>query len=146
MIWKETPNMESLGELYIAFFKYYSEDFLFDFDVVTIRDKKLLNRYRKANSTSCLTLDFNVDSGKAMAVEDPFDLSHNVARGVTIESRECIIQALRAERVSAEQFLQDNITSLDPSDLVKVGSQVQPHCYGDGVWMRKHPHSTFGLS
>ncbi|CAH1773302.1 unnamed protein product [Owenia fusiformis] len=64
-------NKESVAELWIGFLRFYTEVFNFKDYVISIRSIKPL---------SCLEKLWN---GKCIAIEDPFDLNHNLGAGVS---------------------------------------------------------------
>ncbi|CAF1405776.1 unnamed protein product [Adineta steineri] len=64
---KNGPNTLTAGELWIEFLRYYTEQFDYEKNVVTIRQFEPLERYKKGW--------FN----KTIAIEDPFNLTHNLA-------------------------------------------------------------------
>ena len=68
-------NKQSVGELWIGFLRYYTETFDWDNNVVCIRDNDVLTRKDK-NWTK-----------HRMAIEDPFELTHNLAAGVSPKSK-----------------------------------------------------------
>ena len=67
-------NKQSVGELWLGFLRYYTEIFDWDTYVVSIRSFNLMTRKSK-NWTK-----------HKMAIEDPFELTHNLAAGVTHKS------------------------------------------------------------
>ncbi|XP_025109953.1 terminal uridylyltransferase 7-like isoform X2 [Pomacea canaliculata] len=71
-VWKFfQKNKQTPGELWIGFFRYYLEEFSWKERVVTIRQKAPLTKFEK------------LWNGKCLAVEDPFDLSHNLGGGLS---------------------------------------------------------------
>ena len=67
-------NNSTIGELWLGFLRYYTEVFDWDNHVVCIRDTNPLTRKEK-NWTK-----------HRLAIEDPFELSHNLAAGVSHKS------------------------------------------------------------
>ncbi len=65
----------SSGALWIELLRYYTEQFNYDEHVVTIRKFEPLLRHEKGWFRPTL------------AVEDPFELSHNLAGGLSIRSK-----------------------------------------------------------
>jgi len=63
-------NHTSLSALWIGFLNYYSTFFEFDKNIIQIRQKRDLKMDEK-----------NWDE-KFMYIEDPFEITHNLARGV----------------------------------------------------------------
>ncbi|KAK6179643.1 hypothetical protein SNE40_011956 [Patella caerulea] len=74
-------NTQSIGELWLGLFKYYSEFPVKD-NVITIRQKGPLSRFEKLWNGECL------------AIEDPFDLSHNLGGGLSKKMNNYIFHAL----------------------------------------------------
>jgi terminal uridylyltransferase len=72
-------NKQSVGELWLGFLCYYTEKFDWNNNVVCIRDNDILTR-RSKNWTK-----------HRLAIEDPFELSHNLAAGVSHKSKNLII-------------------------------------------------------
>ena len=68
-------NNLTVGELWLGFLRYYTEVFDWENQVVCIRDPNPLTRKEK-NWTK-----------HRLAIEDPFELSHNLAAGVSHKSR-----------------------------------------------------------
>ncbi|KFP32248.1 Terminal uridylyltransferase 4, partial [Colius striatus] len=64
-------NTESLGELWLGLLRFYTEEFDFKEYVISIRQKKLLTTFEKQWTSKCI------------AIEDPFDLNHNLGAGVS---------------------------------------------------------------
>jgi terminal uridylyltransferase len=74
-VWPEFGrNEQSVGELWLGFLRYYTENFDWNNNVVSIRSNGELTRKAK-----------NWNKHK-MAIEDPFELSHNLAAGVSHKS------------------------------------------------------------
>ena len=80
--WK--ANNQTVGQLLIDFFIFYTEKFNFDKDVITIRQSGRLTKFEK-NWTSII------------AVEDPFLLTHNLSDALEISMvnyiKSCFIKA-----------------------------------------------------
>ncbi|KAK4473448.1 hypothetical protein MN116_002817 [Schistosoma mekongi] len=68
-LWKPANPEQSVGEIWLGFFRYYLFEFDHDTYVVTIRQKKLLVRFVKMWRS-------------LFAVEDPFNLNHNLTAGL----------------------------------------------------------------
>ncbi len=64
-----------MDELWLGFLRYYTEVFSFENHVVSIARRALLLRRDKAWFTECI------------AIEDPFDKSHNMGSGLTRRSK-----------------------------------------------------------
>ncbi|XP_065674483.1 terminal uridylyltransferase 4-like [Hydra vulgaris] len=70
-VWKDYgKNKQTLAELWIGFFNFYVEKFSFKRSVIAIRQKNSLSKFQKS------WLHYS------MAIEDPFDLDHNLAGSV----------------------------------------------------------------
>merc|ERR1719483_2022655 len=71
-LWPEGgQNQMSVAELWLGFLRFYVEEFNYREYVVCIRQKEELTRFEKLWNGQCL------------AIEDPFDLSHNLGSGLT---------------------------------------------------------------
>ena len=64
----------SIGQLWVKLFRYYTEEFNFTDNVITIKQLSPLTRLEKMWTTRCI------------AIEDPFDLSHNLGAGLSRKS------------------------------------------------------------
>ncbi|KAG7487658.1 hypothetical protein MATL_G00025850 [Megalops atlanticus] len=62
-------NHESVGELWLGLLRFYTEEFDFKDHVISIRQKKRLTTFEKQWTSKCI------------AIEDPFDLNHNLGAG-----------------------------------------------------------------
>ncbi|XP_018407991.1 PREDICTED: terminal uridylyltransferase 4 isoform X2 [Nanorana parkeri] len=74
-------NVESMGELWLGFLRFYTEEFDFKEYVISIRQKKLLTTFEKQWTSKCI------------AIEDPFDLNHNLGAGVSRKMTNFIMKA-----------------------------------------------------
>lgn len=74
-------NNASVGELWTGLFKFYTEEFKIDEYVVCIRQQEPLTRFEK------------LWNGKCVAIEDPFDLNHNLGGGLSRKMHQYIIKA-----------------------------------------------------
>ncbi|KIJ47359.1 hypothetical protein M422DRAFT_249215 [Sphaerobolus stellatus SS14] len=93
----QSSNTESVGELLIDFFKYYSRDFTYNTGVASIKmgllkksAKGWLNEYKDGR-----------DERNRFCIEDPFETDFNVARCVTKEG----LYAIRGEFMRASRIL-----------------------------------------
>lgn len=68
-------NHLSTGALWIEFLRFYTEQFNYDEHVVTIRQSQSLFKHEKGWFR------------QTVAIEDPFELSHNLAGGLSIKSK-----------------------------------------------------------
>jgi terminal uridylyltransferase len=66
-------NRQSVGELWLGFLRYYTETFDWENNVVCIR----------LGSSDCLTRKIKSWTKHRLAIEDPFELTHNLAAGVS---------------------------------------------------------------
>lgn len=72
-MWKN-ENKLSIGALWIEFLRFYTEQFNYE-HVVTIRQIEPLLKYEKGWFR------------QTIAIEDPFELSHNLAGGLSVKSK-----------------------------------------------------------
>ncbi|XP_077548761.1 terminal uridylyltransferase 4-like [Haemaphysalis longicornis] len=71
-VWSEFgQNNESVGELWLGMLRFYTEEFNFKKHVVCIRQKAPLSKLHKMWNSRCI------------AIEDPFNLHHNLGIGVS---------------------------------------------------------------
>lgn len=78
----ESPgNSESVGELWLGLLRFYTEDFDFKEHVVSIRQRRRLTTFEKQWTSKCI------------AIEDPFDLNHNLGAGVSRKMTNFIMKA-----------------------------------------------------
>ncbi|XP_057300256.1 terminal uridylyltransferase 4-like [Hydractinia symbiolongicarpus] len=63
-------NNQSVGELWIGLFRFYMEKFDFNRNVIAIKQHKKLSKFEKSWTHS------------SIAIEDPFNLNHNLGAGV----------------------------------------------------------------
>uniref|UniRef100_A0A7N8Y3V7 Terminal uridylyl transferase 4 n=1 Tax=Mastacembelus armatus TaxID=205130 RepID=A0A7N8Y3V7_9TELE len=75
------PNMESVGELWLGLLRFYTEEFDFKEHVISIRQQKRLTTFEKQWTSKCI------------AIEDPFDLNHNLGAGVSRKMTNFIMKA-----------------------------------------------------
>lgn len=76
----QSENHLSAGALWIELIRFYTEQFNYDEHVVTIRKKEPLLKYEKGWFR------------QTIAIEDPFELSHNLAGGLpprSISNEKC---------------------------------------------------------
>nr|XP_023674765.1 terminal uridylyltransferase 4 isoform X2 [Paramormyrops kingsleyae] len=74
-------NGESVGELWLGLLRFYTEEFDFKEHVISIRQRKRLTTFEKQWTSKCI------------AIEDPFDLSHNLGAGVSRKMTNFIMKA-----------------------------------------------------
>ncbi|XP_038142985.1 terminal uridylyltransferase 4 isoform X1 [Cyprinodon tularosa] len=75
------PNTESVGELWLGLLRFYTEEFDFKEHVISIRQQKRLTTFEKQWTSKCI------------AIEDPFDLNHNLGAGVSRKMTNFIMKA-----------------------------------------------------
>ncbi|XP_049844955.1 terminal uridylyltransferase 7-like [Schistocerca gregaria] len=80
-------NKTSVGSLWCELLNFYAEKFDFKSHVVSVRQKEPLLRFTKMWTTKC------------MAIEDPFDLNHNLASGLSKKMHLYIIKAFKKGQV-----------------------------------------------
>jgi len=67
-------NKESIADLWLGLLQFYTEEFPFNERVICIRRLAPLTKFEK------------LWNGYGIAVEDPFDLSHNLGSGLSCKS------------------------------------------------------------
>ena len=70
-------NKETVGSLWLGMLRFYTEEFDFTKFVVSIRKHKPLTRFEKLWMTPA----------RGMAIEDPFDLDHNLGGAASKKSK-----------------------------------------------------------
>jgi terminal uridylyltransferase len=68
-------NRQSVGTLWLGFLDYYARCFDEKNEVVCIRQSRVLSKFEKMWNSPCI------------AIEDPFDLSHNLGAGISRKSK-----------------------------------------------------------
>ncbi|XP_051980538.1 uncharacterized protein LOC127641568 [Xyrauchen texanus] len=80
--WPEyKKNKESVGELWLGLLQFYTEIFDFKENVICVRRKESLTTFKKQWTS------------KHLAIEDPFDLSHNLGAGLSRRMASFIMKA-----------------------------------------------------
>ncbi|XP_016430343.1 terminal uridylyltransferase 4 isoform X3 [Sinocyclocheilus rhinocerous] len=74
-------NKETVGELWLGLLRFYTEEFDFKECVISIRQRKRLTTFEKQWTSKCI------------AIEDPFDLNHNLGAGVSRKMTNFIMKA-----------------------------------------------------
>jgi len=125
---RKQKNSSSVSELWLGFLDFYSNTWDDKGMVVSIRRKQLLPKFEKLWSTECL------------AIEDPFDLSHNLGTGLTRRMWLYIKKAFLKAREhfgvepvplpSGVRKLQEHL--FDPELLVKEAPPQALNCYQCG--------------
>ncbi|XP_052775836.1 terminal uridylyltransferase 4-like [Mya arenaria] len=77
-----SKNIASVGELWLGFFRYFLEEFNLTEQVVTIRQFRTLSKFEK------------LWNGKCIAIEDPFDLNHNLGGALSRKMNQYIVSTL----------------------------------------------------
>ena len=67
-------NKDSVADLWLGLLRFYTEEFPFNERVVCIRRLAPLTKFEK------------LWNGYGIAIEDPFDLSHNLGSGLSVKS------------------------------------------------------------
>ncbi|KAI6118140.1 hypothetical protein F5141DRAFT_1212032 [Pisolithus sp. B1] len=138
--WRSS-NTETVAELLIDFFRYYSRDFAYSTGVASIR-AGLLKKESKGWQNDLSSSKFN-DSRERnrFCIEDPFETDFNVARCVTREGLYQIRgEFMRASRILAmrpralvalsqlcEEKVEDPHTAMPPPIFVPPRLSVPPH-------------------
>ena len=72
-------NKTPVGELWVQFLRFYTEEFDFKNTVISIRQHAVLTRFEK------------LWTSRSMAIEDPFNLSHNLGARLSWKSELSIL-------------------------------------------------------
>ncbi|KAI8850964.1 hypothetical protein BC829DRAFT_361269, partial [Chytridium lagenaria] len=99
----QSRNTESLGELIVAFFKYYSAEFPYVHGVASVRAGRVLSKEEKG-WTKERQQELNRSGGikdRFWLLEDPFEVSHNIGRPVDKET----LFEVRGEFIRASKYL-----------------------------------------
>ncbi|CAF2869190.1 unnamed protein product [Rotaria sp. Silwood2] len=108
-LWKN-ENKLSVGELWIEFLRFYTEEFNYDERVVTIRQIEPLLKYEKGWFR------------QTIAIEDPFELNHNLAGGLSIRNWTTIRRVLIRAR---QQFgLQSKDVDISKPDMQLIQVRI----------------------
>ncbi|TRY67979.1 hypothetical protein DNTS_035546 [Danionella cerebrum] len=78
---EKNQNRETVGELWLGLLRFYTEEFDFKEHVISIRQHKRLTTFEKQWTSKCI------------AIEDPFDLNHNLGAGVSRKMTNFIMKA-----------------------------------------------------
>ncbi|KAH3697170.1 hypothetical protein DPMN_084659, partial [Dreissena polymorpha] len=97
-VWPDfDKNTDTVGALWEGFFRYFLEEFNFDDQVVTIRQFERLTKFEK------------LWNGKCLAIEDPFDLNHNLGGGLSRKMNHYIMSTLvRARELYCISVIDDS--------------------------------------
>ncbi|KAJ3326605.1 hypothetical protein HDU76_012778 [Blyttiomyces sp. JEL0837] len=116
-------NQESLGELLVAFFKYYSAEFPYVHGVASVRAGRVLSKEEKGwtkERQQEINRNGSVKDRFWLCVEDPFEVSHNIGRPVDKET----LYDVRGEFIRASKFLCAGAS--DENVLAKVCERAPP--------------------
>uniref|UniRef100_A0A8D0QUZ0 RNA uridylyltransferase n=1 Tax=Sus scrofa TaxID=9823 RepID=A0A8D0QUZ0_PIG len=106
-------NTETLGELWLGLLRFYTEEFDFKEYVISIRQKKLLTTFEKQWTSKCI------------AIEDPFDLNHNLGAGVSRKMTNFIMKAfINGRKLFGTPFYP--LIGREASDSPSYSPQPQP--------------------
>ncbi|XP_029943097.1 terminal uridylyltransferase 4 [Salarias fasciatus] len=75
-------NRESVGALWLGLLRFYTEEFDFKEEVVSVRSRRKISSFQKEWTN------------KSINIEDPFDLNHNLGAGVSRKMTNFIMKAL----------------------------------------------------
>ncbi|TDL26858.1 hypothetical protein BD410DRAFT_763019 [Rickenella mellea] len=95
----QSSNTESVAELLIDFFRYYSRDFLYNSGVASIRAGLLQKESKGWQNQSDSRPDLR--ERNRLCIEDPFETDYNVARCVTKDG----LYTIRGEFMRASRIL-----------------------------------------
>lgn len=77
-VWKgHGRNKLSEADLWLGFLRFYTESFDFAKYVICVRQRKLLTRFEK----------MWMGGSRGFAIEDPFDLDHNLGGALSRKSK-----------------------------------------------------------
>jgi len=115
---RKQKNSTSVAELWLGFLDFYSSTWDDMAMVVSIRQKQLLPKFEKLWSTQCL------------AIEDPFDLSHNLGTGLT---RRMWLYIKKSFLKAREHF------GVEPVPLPSCVRQLQEHLFEPELLVEEAP-------
>ncbi|KAK2465131.1 hypothetical protein APHAL10511_002823 [Amanita phalloides] len=96
-----SDNTDSVGELLIDFFRYYSRDFLYNTGVASIRSGLLKKEIKGWQNDLSAGRYNDVRERNRLCIEDPFEIDYNVARCVTKDG----LYTIRGEFMRASRIL-----------------------------------------
>ncbi|RUS92208.1 hypothetical protein EGW08_000061 [Elysia chlorotica] len=97
-LWPEKgKNTMSVAELWLGFLRFYVEEFNYKDLVVSIRQRAPLTRFEKLWNGTCV------------AVEDPFDLTHNLGSGLTRKMNNFIFKTFKLPAYNMPSGLDQNL-------------------------------------
>ncbi|XAO24786.1 hypothetical protein I312_103592 [Cryptococcus bacillisporus CA1280] len=95
-------NFESVGELLVDFFRYFSHDFQFNNSVLSLRAGQLTKESKGwVNDIDVGGLNEMARDRNRLCIEDPFEITYNVARTVTKDG----LYTIRGEFMRATRIL-----------------------------------------
>lgn len=121
-----SKNTQSVGELWLGFLRYYTESFDWDNNVVCIRQDTVLTRKSK-----------NWIKHR-MAIEDPFELTHNLAAGVSPKMGLYILKSFSKARHLFGNVINDFVPNeirfnidyfFNPKSLVEGNPPMDRNCF-----------------
>ncbi|CAF0920940.1 unnamed protein product [Didymodactylos carnosus] len=116
-VWKDrSENLLSVGALWIEFLRYYTETFNYEEHIVSIRKSEPLTRWDKGWFRPTL------------AVEDPFELSHNLAAGLSVKNWALIRRVLIRARKAFALEPQLDISNATFADLEPLLFNIDELC------------------
>jgi terminal uridylyltransferase len=99
-VWRPiAKNMCSISQLWLGFLRYYAKDFDWGHQVVTMRQLEPLTKFEKWWSS------------KPIAIEDPFNLDHNLGQAVSAKMRTYIL--MRFQKAYLYHCKHKNWTDID---------------------------------
>ncbi|XP_050965359.1 terminal uridylyltransferase 7 [Labeo rohita] len=115
--WPEyKKNKESVGQLWLGLLQFYTETFDFKETVVCIRRKEPLTTFKKQWTS------------KHLAIEDPFDLSHNLGAGLSRRMASFIMKAF----INARTVFGTPVRSFPPEYSNKMEYFFDPEVLTEG--------------
>ncbi|CAF1111531.1 unnamed protein product [Adineta ricciae] len=105
-LWKSENDL-SVGALWVEFLRFYTEQFNYDEHIVTIRQKEPLSKHEKGWFR------------QTIAIEDPFELSHNLAGGLSVRNWTMIRRVLIRARQQFGVQSKDIDSSTSDVDLIE---------------------------
>ena len=100
-------NKRSSGELWLEMIRYYTEEFDWMQNVITVRTLEPISKIHKLWNTKCL------------AIEDPFELSHNLGAGLSRNSELLEILGGKLPRSGTAGNSPSGERSADPGPVVR---------------------------
>lgn len=115
--WPEyRKNRESVGQLWLGLLQFYTKTFDFKESVICIRRKEPLTTFKKQWTS------------KHLAIEDPFDLSHNLGAGLSRRMASFIMKAF----INARRVFGTPVRVFPPEYLNKMEYFFDPEVLTEG--------------